>query len=116
MDKALESRAVRTGYLTLTVPALATVVLAPLLGVRIFDTSLLLYYALAWMALAWQWYDIALPGWEELACGKGRPFRRGRKPCRALSFRVASEVRGRSVRVPHNGCDCVRHPLGPIIA
>lgn len=71
MDKALESRAVRTGYLTLTVPALATVVLVPLLGVRIFDTSLLLYYALAWMALAWQWYDIALPGWKSWLAAKG---------------------------------------------
>lgn len=71
MDKALESRAIIVGHLSITLPAIATILLVPFLGFRIFDPSLFVYYVLAWMALAWQWYAVALPGWKRWLGGRG---------------------------------------------
>lgn len=71
MDKALESRAIIVGHLSLTLPAIAAILLVPFLGLRIFGPSLFVYYVLAGMALAWQWYCVALPGWTSRLARKG---------------------------------------------
>jgi len=71
MDKTLKSRAVVVGYLTLTVPAIAAILLVPLQGLRMFGPFLFVYYLLAGIALGWQWYSVALPRWKQWLTGKG---------------------------------------------
>src|SRR5437588_315027 len=61
MDRALTSRAVVVGHVTLTVPAIAAILLVPFLGLRMFGPFLLVYYVLAGMTVGWQWYSVALP-------------------------------------------------------
>ena len=62
MDKALTSRAVVAGHLTLTAPAIAAILLLPFLGSRRFGPFLFVFYLLAGIAVAWQRYSVALPG------------------------------------------------------
>ncbi len=71
MDKALISRAVVVGHLTLTAPATAAILLVPVLGLRIFGPSLFVYYVLAGVTVGWQWYSVALPGWKKWLVRKG---------------------------------------------
>jgi hypothetical protein len=73
MEKALTRRAVLVGHLELTVPAIAGIVLVPFFGLRMFGPSLFLYYLLAGIALAWQWYSVAEPSWKKRLVGKGVP-------------------------------------------
>ena len=71
MDRALTSRAVVVGHVTLTVPAIAAILLVPFLGLRMFGPFLLVYYVLAGMTVGWQWYSVALPGWKRWLARKG---------------------------------------------
>src|SRR5712692_455407 len=71
MDTALSSRAVVVGHLTLTAPVIAAILLVPFFGLRMFGPFLLLYYVLAGMTVAWQWYSVALPGWRKWLIRKG---------------------------------------------
>ena len=73
MDDAFTARAVAIGHLTLTVPAIAAILLVPFFGLRMFDPVLLLYYLLAGIAMAWQWYSVALPDWTKWLMGKAVP-------------------------------------------
>jgi hypothetical protein len=73
MDDAFTARAVAIGHLTLTVPAIAAILLVPFFGLRMFDPVLLLYYLLAGIAMAWQWYSVALPDWKKWLMGKAVP-------------------------------------------
>jgi len=73
MDRALTVRAIVVGHLTLTVPAIAGILLVPFLGLREFGPFLFLYYLLAGITLAWQWYSFALPAWKKWLVGKGVP-------------------------------------------
>ncbi|MFZ1142066.1 MAG: hypothetical protein WAN76_23035 [Candidatus Sulfotelmatobacter sp.] len=77
MDRALESRAVVTGHLSLTVPAIAAILLVPFLGLRMFGPALFVYYVLAGMAVAWQWYSAVLPGWKSWVARKGAQDQEG---------------------------------------
>lgn len=71
MDKALTSRAIVLGHLALTTPAIVAVMLVPVLGLRMFGPSLFLYYVLAGVAVGWQWYSLASPGWKKWLARKG---------------------------------------------
>jgi hypothetical protein len=71
MDSALTSRAALVGHLTLTVPAIAAIVLVPLFGLRMFGPFLFFYYLAAGIAIGWQWYLVALPNWKKWLTGKG---------------------------------------------
>ena len=71
MDKALRSRAIVVGHLILTVPAIAGILLVPFFGLRELGQTLFLCYILAGIALAWQWYSVALPAWKEWLLGEG---------------------------------------------
>ena len=71
MDKALTSRAVVLGHLTLTAPALAAILLVPVLGLRMLGPSLFVYCVLAGVTVGWQWYSLALPGWKKWLVRKG---------------------------------------------
>jgi hypothetical protein len=73
MENALIRRAVLVGHLELTVPAIAGILLVPFFGLRMFGPSLFLYYLLAGIALAWQWYSVAGPSWKKWLVGKGVP-------------------------------------------
>ncbi len=61
------ARAVRT----LTAPAIAAILLTLLLGLRTFGHLFFVYYALAAITLAWQWYAVVLPGWKKWLGKKG---------------------------------------------
>jgi hypothetical protein len=71
MDKGLTSRGIVVGHLTLTGPALAAIVLVPVLGLRMFGPSLFVYYVLAGVSVGWQWYKLALPGRKNWLVRKG---------------------------------------------
>jgi hypothetical protein len=71
MDNALKQRAVVVGHLVLTAPAIAVVLLGPFFGLRMFGPFLFLYYLMAGIALGWQWYRVALPGWKKWLTGQG---------------------------------------------
>jgi hypothetical protein len=71
MQTGLPSRAVVVGHLTLTVPAIAAILLVPFLGLRMFGPFLFVYYVLAGMTVGWQWYSVALPGWKRWLARKG---------------------------------------------
>jgi hypothetical protein len=73
MENALTRRAVLVGHLELTVPAIAGILLVPFFGLRMFGRFLFLYYLLAGIALAWQWYSVAGPSWKQWLVGKGVP-------------------------------------------
>lgn len=73
MGNAFTSRAAFVGYLTLTAPAIAVILLMPFLALRMFGPFLLIYYLVAGIALAWQWYSVALPSWKKWLIGKGSP-------------------------------------------
>jgi hypothetical protein len=75
MENALTRRAgaVLVGHLELTVPAITGILLVPFFGLRMFGPSLFLYYLLAGIALAWQWYSVAEPSWKQWLVGKGVP-------------------------------------------
>src|ERR1700686_2731741 len=73
MDNALTSRAVAIGHLTLTAPAIAAILLVPFFGLQTFGPFLLLYYLFAGIAVAWQWYAVALSSWKEWLAGKAVP-------------------------------------------
>jgi hypothetical protein len=70
MDKGLRSRAIVVGHLSITAPAIAVVLLIPLLGLRMFGPFLLVYYVLAGITVAWQWYSAAVPAWKKWLAGK----------------------------------------------
>lgn len=70
MDNAQTRREVVIGHLTVTVPAIATILLAAFLGLRMFG-PLFFYYVMAGIAIGWQWYSIALPTWKKSLTGKG---------------------------------------------
>jgi hypothetical protein len=74
MENTLTRRAILVGHLELTVPAIAGILLVPFFGLRMFGPSLFPYYLLAGIALAWQWYSIALPGWKKWLVGQGVPL------------------------------------------
>ena len=67
------TRAVVVGHLMLTAPALAVVLFVPFFGLRMFGPRKLPYYLIAGIAVAWQWYLVALPSWEKWLAGKGVP-------------------------------------------
>lgn len=71
MDNALTSRATLVGHLTLTVPAVAAILLAPFFGLRMFGPFLFFYYLMVGIAIGWQWYLVALPNWKKWLTGKG---------------------------------------------
>ena len=73
MEDSLTRRAILVGHLELTVPAIAGILLVPFFGLRMFGPSLFLYYLLAGIALAWQWYSVAEPSWKQWLVGKGVP-------------------------------------------
>lgn len=71
MDNAFTSRAILVGHVTLTVPAVAAILLAPFFGLRIFGPFLFLYYVMAGIAIGWQWHLVALSNWKKWLTGKG---------------------------------------------
>lgn len=71
MDNPLTSRAVVVGHLTLTAPAIAAILLVPFFGLRTFGPFFLVYYIVAGVAAAWQWYCLALPSWKKWLIEKG---------------------------------------------
>jgi hypothetical protein len=73
MENALTRRAVLFGHLELTVPAIAGILLVPFFGLRMFGPFLFLYYVLAGIAMAWQWYSVALPSWKKWLVEKAVP-------------------------------------------
>src|SRR3984957_2077716 len=97
MDDAFTARAVAIGHLTLTVPAIAAILLVPFFGLRMFDPVLLLYYLLAGIAMAWQWYSVALPDWTKWLMGKAVPSDRYYA---AHLFGDLKDVRAVSILVP----------------
>ena len=54
------------GHLAITVPAVAAIPLFVLWGLYQFGPPLWPYYVTGGLALAWQWYSIALPRWKSL--------------------------------------------------
>jgi hypothetical protein len=71
MSNALASRAALVGHLTMTAPAVAGILLFPFFGLRMFGPSLFLYYVMAGIAVAWQWFTVALPSWKKWLTAKG---------------------------------------------
>jgi hypothetical protein len=67
----LPPRAIVIGHLTITTPATGAILLMPFLGSRMFGPHLFVYYVLAGVGAAWQWYWLALRGWEEWLVRKG---------------------------------------------
>ena len=70
---SLKLRSIVAGHLLLTAPAIAAILVLPFLGLRQFGPDEFIYYVLAGVALAWQWYSLALPSWKKWLMGKGIP-------------------------------------------
>jgi len=70
-DPDVRSRAVLLGHLMITIPVIAAVPLILFLGLYMFGPALWLYYICAGLAVAWQWYSIAVPRWKESLRKKG---------------------------------------------
>ena len=52
-------------------PAIVAILLVAFYGLRTFGPYLLIYYVVAGIALAWQWYSLAVPSWKTWLTGKG---------------------------------------------
>jgi hypothetical protein len=65
------SRAALLGHLIITIPAITVIPLLVFLGLYMFGPYLLVYYMCAGLAVAWQWYSIAIPRWKESLKKKG---------------------------------------------
>jgi hypothetical protein len=65
------TRAVVLGHLTITVPAIAVIWIVVRWGLYQFGPSLWPYYVTGGIALAWQWYLMALPRWRGLLTRNG---------------------------------------------
>jgi hypothetical protein len=68
---AAPRRLVLLGHLAITVPAIAAIPLFVRWGLYQFGPSFWPYYVTGGVALAWQWYLIALPSWEGLLRKRG---------------------------------------------
>lgn len=71
MEAALRARAVFMGHLTITAPALVVSLLLPFLAWSALGPTVIPYYLLAGIAVAWQWYLVRLPDWEKWLAAKG---------------------------------------------
>ncbi len=65
------TRAVVLGHLTITIPVIAIVWVAVRWNLYQFGPSLWPYYVTGGIALAWQWYLMALPRWKGLLTRNG---------------------------------------------
>jgi hypothetical protein len=65
------ARAVVLGHLIITVPVIALIWLVVRWGLYQFGPSLWPYYVTGGIALAWQWYLMALPRWKVLLTRNG---------------------------------------------
>ena len=65
------TRAVVLGHLTITVPVIAIIWIVVRWGLYQFGPSLWPYYVTGGIALAWQWYLMALPRWKGLLTRNG---------------------------------------------
>jgi hypothetical protein len=65
------TRAVVLGHLTITVPVIAIIWIVVRWGLYQFGPSLWPYYVTGGIALAWQWYLMALPRWKVLLTRDG---------------------------------------------
>jgi hypothetical protein len=70
-EAALTSRATLVGHLVLTAPAIAAIILIPLFSLYMFGPFLFIYYVITGIAIAWQWYLVALPNWKKWLREKG---------------------------------------------
>ncbi len=59
------------GHLTITIPVIAVIWIVVRWGLYQFGPPLWPYYVTGGIALAWQWYSMALPGWKGLLTRKG---------------------------------------------
>jgi len=70
-EAALTSRATLVGHLVLTAPAIAAILLIPFFSLYMFGRFLFIYYVMTGIAIAWQWYLVALPNWKKWLTEKG---------------------------------------------
>jgi len=73
MDRASKSRAVVVGHLTLTAPAIVVSLLLAFPAWWALGPSVVPYYLLAGIGLAWQWYLVGLPVWKQWLAAQGAP-------------------------------------------
>ena len=66
-------RLILLGHLTVTVPVVLAITLFVYWGLGQFGPSLWPYYVTGGIALAWQWYSMALPRWRGLLVRNGVP-------------------------------------------
>jgi len=79
-------RAVLLGHLIITVPVVAIIPLVLLWGLYQFGPFLWPYYLSGGLAIAWQWYSMALPGWEGLLRRKGLQDKETREAARRCAL------------------------------
>ena len=70
-EAALRSRATLVGHLFLTAPAIAVILLIPFFSFYMFGPFLFISYVMVGIAIAWQWYLVALPMWKKWLTEKG---------------------------------------------
>jgi hypothetical protein len=74
MDRSGDTtRAVLLGHLTITIPVVAFIPLVLYWGLHQFGPFLWPYYVSGALAIAWQWYSIALPQWKGFVKREGVP-------------------------------------------
>ena len=59
------------GHLTITIPVIAVIWMVVRWGLYQFGPSLWPYYVTGGIAIAWQWYSMALPRWKGLLTRSG---------------------------------------------
>jgi len=64
MERDNVKRSVFLGHLTITVPAIAAILLVVIFGLYQFGPSLWPYYVTGGLGIAWQWYAIGLRQWK----------------------------------------------------
>lgn len=74
------------GHLAITVPVVLAVPLFVYWGLGEFGPSLWPYYVTGGLALAWQWYSIALPRWKDLLTKGGLSVNEAEDAARRSGF------------------------------
>jgi hypothetical protein len=67
MKQLWRSRSILRGHALLTLPSLVAICVVPFFGYRAVGPDEVVYFALAGIALAWQWRSHEFPAWKESA-------------------------------------------------
>ena len=102
------------GHLAITVPVVLAIPLVVYWGLGEFGPSLWPYYVTAGIALAWQWYSMALPRWKGLITKSGLQVNLTEDVARRSGFVWPGAGAIGSFCASYDGRHLLRHFLRPM--